>query len=145
MRIGPLAETILIFSRSVFQRHLFLWCQIGLLKQLLKTNQRCCNGNQNGTNYVNLFVGYIEYKFFSNHHRPKHDLYKRYIDNCVGATSSSEEGLNLFITSVNSFHPALKYTWEISENSLAFLDIKLQSTTTVLSTSVHLLIAVQRI
>ena len=119
----------MIFSRLVFQRHLFLWCQINQLpikkpssetllrlaelvltpaqlffvwRQLLKTNQRCCNGNQNGTNYVNLFIGYIEYKFFSNYHRPKHDLYKRYINNCVDATSSSEEGLNLFITSVNS-------------------------------------------
>ena len=38
---------------------------------------------------------------------PKADLYKRYlyIDDCVGATSSSREELNLFITSVNSFHP----------------------------------------
>ena len=33
------------------------------------------------------------------------------------------EELNLFINAVNSFHLALKYTWEISENSLAFLDI----------------------
>ena len=31
MRIGPLAESILIFSRLVFQRHLFLCCQICLL------------------------------------------------------------------------------------------------------------------
>jgi len=31
MRIGPLAEFILIFLRLVFQRHLFLWCQICLL------------------------------------------------------------------------------------------------------------------
>ena len=37
----------------------------------------------------------------------------------------------------NSFHPALKYTWEISENSLAFLDIKLSINDNGLSTSVH--------
>ena len=42
-----------------------------------------------------------------------------------------------FINSVNSFHPALKYTWEISENSLAFLDIKLSINDNGLSTSVH--------
>ena len=65
------------------------------------------------------------------------DLYKRFIDDCVGATSSSREELNLFINSVNSFHPALKYTWEISENSLAFLDIKLCINDNGLSTSVH--------
>ena len=44
---------------------------------------------------------------------------------------------NLSINSVNSFHPALKYTWEISENSLAFLDIKLCINDNGLSTSVH--------
>ena len=56
---------------------------------------------------------------------------------CVGATSSSKEELDQFITAVNSFHPALKYTWEISENSLAFLNIKLSITDNSLSTSVH--------
>ena len=41
MRIGPLAESILIFSRLVFQRHLFLCCQICLLcyeKKCFKLN-----------------------------------------------------------------------------------------------------------
>ena len=45
--------------------------------------------------------------------------------------------LHLFINSVNSFHPALKYTWEISENSLVFLDIKISINDNGLSTSVH--------
>ena len=35
------------------------------------------------------------------------------------------------MTAVNSFHPALKYTWEISNTSLAFLDIKVLSKATV--------------
>ena len=90
-----------------------------------------------GPSYANFFEGFIENNFFSNYHGPKTYLYKRYIDNCVGATSSSREELNLFINSVNSFHPALKYTWEISENSLAFLDIKLSINDNSLSTSVH--------
>ena len=67
-------------------------------------------GTKMGPSYANLFVGFIENKFFSNYHGPKPDLYKRYIDDCVSATSSSKEELNLFINSVNSFHPALKYT-----------------------------------
>ena len=56
---------------------------------------------------------------------------------CVGATSSTREELNQFITAVNSFHPALKYTWEISDSSLAFLDIKLSIEGNGLCTSVH--------
>ena len=56
-------------------------------------------GTKMGLSYANLY-----------YHGPKPDLYKRYIDDCVGATSSSREELNLFINLVNSFHPDLKYT-----------------------------------
>ena len=88
--------------------------------------------------YANLCsTVFIKNKFLSSYHGPKPDLYKRYIDDWVGATSSTTEELNLFIKSVNSFHPALKYTWEISENSLAFLDIKLSINDNGLSTTVH--------
>ena len=90
-----------------------------------------------GPSYANLFVGYIEHKFFNQYNGPKPDLYCRYIDDCVGATSSTREELNQFITPVNSFHPALKYTWEISDTSLAFLDIKLSIEGNGLCTSVH--------
>ena len=55
----------------------------------------------------------------------------------LAATSSSREELVHFITSVNSFHPALKYTWEISETLIAFLDIKVSINGNGLSTSVH--------
>ena len=65
------------------------------------------------------------------------ELYRRYIDNCVGATSSNGEELNQFITAVNSFHPALRYTWKICNTSLAFLDIKLFIQGNGLCTSVH--------
>ena len=58
------------------------------------------------------------------------------VSTIVSALSSREE-LDHFITSVNSFHPALKYTWEISETSLAFLDIKVSIGGNVLCTSVH--------
>ena len=67
----------------------------------------------------------------------KPELYRRYIDDCVGATSSTREELNQLITAVNLFHPALKYTWEISDTSLAFLDIKLSIEGNGLCTSVH--------
>ena len=90
-----------------------------------------------GPSYANLFVGYVEHQFFNQYDGPKPELYGRYIDDCIGAISSSREELDHFITSVNSFHPALKYTWEISETSLAFLDIKVYISGNVLCTSVH--------
>ena len=90
-----------------------------------------------GPSYANLFVGHVEHPFFNQYDGPKPDFYGRYIDDCIGAISSSREELNRFITSVNSFHPALKYTWEISETSLAFLDIKVSINGNGLRTSVH--------
>ena len=90
-----------------------------------------------GPSYANLFVVYVEHQYFNQYDGPKPDLYGRYIDDCIGAISSSREELYRFITSVNSFHPALKYTWEISETSLAFLDIKVSITGNGLCTSVH--------
>ena len=94
-------------------------------------------GTKMGPSYANLFVGYVEHQFFNQYDGPKPDFYGRYIDDCIGAISSSREELNRFITSVNSFHPALKYTWEISETSLAFLDIKVSINGNGLRTSVH--------
>ena len=88
-------------------------------------------GTKMGPSYANLFEGYIEHQFFKQYNGPKPDLYRRYIDDRVGATSSTREELNQFITAVDSFLPALKYTWEISDTSLAFLDIKFLSKATV--------------
>ena len=94
-------------------------------------------GTKMGPSYANLFVGYVEHQFFNQYDGPKPELYGRYIDDCIGAISSGREELNQFITSVNSFHPALKYTWEISETSLAFLHIKVSISGNGLCTSVH--------
>ena len=94
-------------------------------------------GTKMGPSYANLFVGYVGHQFFNQYDGPKPDLYGRYIDDCIGPISSSREKLNRFITSVNSFHPVLKYTWEISETSLAFLDIKVSISGNGLCTSVH--------
>ena len=66
-------------------------------------------GTKMGPSYANLFVGYVEHQFFNQYDGPKPDFYGRYIDDYIGAISSSREELNRFITSVNSFHPALKY------------------------------------
>ena len=64
-------------------------------------------------------------------------VYRRYTDHCIGATSYSREELNQFIAAVNSFLPALKNIWEISNTSLAFLDIKVSIEGNGLCTSVH--------
>ena len=93
-------------------------------------------GTKMGPSDANLFVGCIENQFFNQYNgQPK--LYRRYIDDCVGATSSTRKELEQLIYSVNSFHPASKYTWQISETSIAFLDINVSIHNNALSTSVY--------
>ena len=62
-------------------------------------------GTKMEPSYANLFVlpGYIEHQFFNQYNDPKPDLYRHYIDDCAGATSSTREELNQFITAVNKF------------------------------------------
>ena len=64
-------------------------------------------------------------------------VFGRYIDDCLGATSCTKEELERFIGFVNSFHPALKFIWEISETSVIFLDINISVQDNNLATSVH--------
>ena len=76
--------------------------------------------------------------FFSQYQGPKPQLYGRYIDDCIGVTSSTRGELTQFKeAAINSFHPALKYTWEISDTSLGFLDIKISIEGSALWTSVY--------
>ncbi len=55
---------------------------------------------------------------------------------CVGTASCSRGKLEQFINYVNNFHPALQFTWEISETSVSFLDILISINGNRLVTSV---------
>ena len=90
-----------------------------------------------GASYANLFLGFIEHQFFSQYNGPKPELYSCYIDNCISAASSTRKELTQFLTGSNSFDSALKYNQEISDSSLAFLDIKISKQGNSLCTSVY--------
>ena len=128
----PSSETLLRLTELVLTLNCFSFAD-SYFKQI----NGVAMGTKMGPSYANLFVGYVEHKFFNQYNGPKPELYRRYIDDCIGATSSSRDDLNQFITAVNSFRPALKYTWEISDTSLAFLDIKVSIEGNGLCTSVH--------
>ena len=90
-----------------------------------------------GPSYANLFVGYIEELIFQQYTGSKPDFFSRYIDDCIGTTSCSRTELDSFISFVNSFHPSLEFTWEISDSSVAFLDILVSISDNRLTTSIH--------
>ena len=93
-------------------------------------------GTKMGPNYANLFVGFVEKQIFEQYTDPIPDYLGRYIDDCLGTASCSRVELQRFINFVNNFHPALQFTWEISETSVSFLDILVSINGNLLSTSV---------
>ena len=94
-------------------------------------------GTRMGPNYANLFVGYVEAQIFSQYPGPLPELYGRYIDDCIGATTLPREQLDSFLSFVKSFHPSLEYTCTISQSSVAFLDILVSINNSTLTTSIH--------
>ena len=89
-----------------------------------------------GSNYANLFVGFVEKQIFEQYTDPILDYLVGYIDDCAGTASCSCGKLECFINYVNNFHPALQFTWEISETSVSFLDILVSINGNRLTTSV---------
>eukprot|EP00061_Rhincodon_typus_P013566 g40011.t1 len=90
---------------------------ICLAKLVLTLNNFSCNsshflqtkgvaiGIHMGPSYACLFVGYVEQSLFHSYTGPKHHLFLRYIDDCIGAASCSHEELEQFIHFTNTFHP----------------------------------------
>ena len=94
-------------------------------------------GSQLGPNYAYLFMGHIEEQIFEQCTGTVPALYKRYIDDIIGATSSRKGEMEDFAAYVNGFHPSLKFTWSISDEQLPFLDLYLKPTSDWLITSIY--------
>ena len=94
-------------------------------------------GSKLGPNYACLFVGHIEEQIFQQYNGKSPDLYKRYIDDIVGAASCNKQDLEDFTSFVNNFHPSLKFTWAISDDKLPFLDLYLKPSSNRLITTIH--------
>ena len=92
----PSLETLLRLAELVLTLNCFSFVD-SYYKQIIGV----ALGTKMGHSYANLFVDYIEYKFFNQYNGPKPELYRRYIDDCVGATSSTREELTQFIIAVN--------------------------------------------
>ena len=60
--------------------------------------------------YACLFMGYLEETMFKSYRGPTLDLYKRFIDDIIGASSLPQEHIELFIQYMQSFRPAIEYT-----------------------------------
>ena len=75
-------------------------------------------------------------KIFQSFQGPIPELFKCFVDNGIGATSMARSDQENFISFICSFHPALKFKYQISSSYLSFLDIKLQITDNHITTSI---------
>ena len=82
----PSSETLLLLAELVLTLNCFSFAG-SYYKQI----SGVAMGTKMGPSYANLLVGYIEHQFFNQYNGPKPDLYRCYIDDCVGATSSTRE------------------------------------------------------
>ena len=80
----PSSETLLRLAKLVFMLNSFSFAG-SYYKQI----KGVAMDTRMGPNYANLFVRYVEHQFFNQYNGPKPELYGHYIDDCIGAISSS--------------------------------------------------------
>ena len=82
-------------------------------------------GSKVSVSYANIFMGYLENKLLSRAPtRP--DLYLRYIDDIFCVFSTSRSQVEEFIDYMNSSHTTIKFTADISEEEVVFLDTRVK-------------------
>ena len=96
-----------------------------ILSLILKENSFQFNGMAMGTKmavaFANLFMAEIETKLL-NESRIKPKVWKRYIDDVFSLWDATRQDIDLFTDQVNTIHPTIKFTAEISEKEITFLD-----------------------
>ena len=109
---------------------------IKLLEIVLKNNtfqfdSKCyiqLQGTAMGTKlapaYANIFMGKLEQSVLFSVPL-KLSYYKRYIDDILILWPHPLDTLNNFISSLNSYHPLIKFTSEISHQKITFLNINI--------------------
>ena len=110
-----LIQLILTLNNFVFQDKNYL--QI----------QGTAMGTSMAPSYACLFMGMFETNFLKScKHKPL--VWLRYIDDVFILWNSGRDKLMEFISAANIFHPTIKFTYEISNSIINFLDITIHKT-----------------
>ena len=104
-----------------------------MLRLILKENSFHFNGNNylqtHGTamgtkmavSFANIFMAAVETDIInSSCFKPL--IWKRYIDDVFSLWNRNKEEINSFIELANSYHPTIKFTAEILDTEIIFLD-----------------------
>ena len=98
-------------------------------------------GTKMGPSVAFIFMVCLEELFFADYEHSTQMLYKRYIDDIVGAASCPEEEQQCFIDHLTNFISSIKYTYTISYNTVTFLDIQLTIDNNHIKSSANLRLA----
>jgi len=93
-------------------------------------------GTKMAPSYANLFMGLCEQTFLLNQNLQPLAWY-RFIDDIFLVWQSGMESLQLFLKNLNTFFSSLNFTWNISQNSVTFLDVDVFLDNGVIKTKVH--------
>ena len=72
--------------------------------------------------FANKFMAEIETNHLIQQNNTKPRVWKRYIDDVFSLWDCNRDEVQHFIEEANTFHPTIKFTAEISENEITFLD-----------------------
>lgn len=78
-------------------------------------------GTKTAVSFPNIFMAEIETKLIQQNDISPRE-WKRYIDDVFSLWDSDRKDVDRFIEQANKFNPTLKFTVEISENQVTFLD-----------------------
>ena len=87
----------------------------------LKTHETAM-GTKMAVSFANIFMAKIKTTLIQQS-ETKQKEWRRYIDDIFSLWDSDKKDLDHFIEQGNKFHPSIKFTAEISENEVTFLDI----------------------
>ena len=93
-------------------------------------------GSDLGRSFACLFVSYQEEQIFQSYQGPMPGLFKRFVEDGIGATFMPCSDLENFVSFTCNLHPALQFEYQITSSYLSFLDITLQIIDDHITTSI---------
>ena len=81
-------------------------------------------GTKMAVSFANIFMAKIETEII-NHCTKKPLVWKRYIDDVFSLWDTLKEEIKTFIKQANSYHPTTKFTAEITDKEITFLDTRI--------------------
>ena len=89
-------------------------------KNFLQTH-RTAMGTKMAVSFANIFMAAVETEIIERSSK-KPLIWKRYIDDVFSLWNLNKEEITAFIELANNYHPTIKFTAEISDTEITFLD-----------------------